>query len=695
MSTAGSGRSGEAPAARDAGAGSFAPPAAEPVAPEATPPRRRRTRIVRWEGLLPIALLLVLFAIGYLLFGEPVARQTLAQAATQALGTQVDVRSLDLREREISVELRGLAIADPADPMRNFLEAGRVLVELEPEPLLEKKIVVRRLVLGDVRANTRRTVRATPAAPNGYAARTLRSVRAWAKQFDVPPLSLTPIDTIRSIVLDPHQLQTVQSALALAARADSSRRAVQEGYESLRLRETLDSTRALYERLSGTDVRTLGLAGARQAVSDVRLAIARVDSAKRRVETLARTTRGGIERLQQDVRSLDSTRRADYAFARSLLKLPTFEAPELGEAMFGAVSIGQFEQALYYAALARQYAPPGLLPREQPGPKRLRKSGSTVRFVAQRQWPRFHVQRADLSLAVPDGLLRGSYRVAATDITTEPAIVGKPTAFAMRRDATGSDIEQLRVTALLDQRGGVPRTTLGVAAAGVRVPGFPLPLLPLRAEPGRGTSELRLSLDGDRVAGTWKLTSGRVEWPTDSARSRRLNYIEALVARVVTGVSSLDLDAEVSGTLADPRLRVRSSLDRQIADRLREVIGDEVRRAEVLVRAKVDSIVEERTTPVRARVEELRNETQQRIDDAEARLEEERQRLEARLKTLTAGLVSLPNVPNVPGLPQVPRIPGVSRPPRDSSARDTTMLPASSTSPAPAPVPTTGSTPPA
>lgn len=639
---------------------------------------------MRWEGLIPIALALVLAALGYLAFGEPVARHTLAQAATQALGTQVDVRSLDLREREITVELRDVAIADPADPMRNVLEAGRLHVELEPEPLLEKKIVVRRLVLADVRANTRRAVAAAPAPRNGYAARTLRAVRAWAQQFDVPPLSLTPIDTIRSIVLDPRQLQTVQAALSLASRTDSSRRAVQEGYEALRLRETLDSTRATYERLRGTDVRSLGIAGARQAVTDVRAAIARVDSAKRRVETLARTARGGVEQLEADVRGLDAARRSDYAFARSLLQLPTFEAPELGRAMFGTVSIGQFEQALYYATLARQYVPPGLLPREAPGPERLRRSGSTVRFVEARQWPRFHVQRADLALSVPDGLLRGRYRVAATDITTEPAIVGRPMALAMRREAAGSDIEQLRVTALVDHRSRTPRTTVGVSAAGVRIPGFPLPLLPLRAEPGRGTSELRLALVGNGVSGRWTLASGQVQWPVEQSRARALNYIESLVARVITGVTRLDLDAEVSGTLADPRLRVRSSLDRQIADRLRAVIGEEVRRAETIVRAKVDSIVEERTAPVRAQVEQLRTDAEQRIEDARARLDAERQRLDERLRQLTAGLVSIPDLPAAPGLPQVPRIPGVSRPPRD-----TTATPDSATSPPASAPPTT------
>ena len=642
----------------------LAPPAEPPV-----PPRRRRPRLVRWEGLIPLVLVLGLLAVAWLLFGDWLARRWLQEAASQALGTEVDVGELRLDARHTALELRGVAIADPRDRLRNLVEADRIRLVLEAEPLLQRKSVIRSLGLRDLRASTARRTPARPAPANGYAAVTLRALDAWARQFDVPLLSLTPIDTIRSIVLDPRQLKSVQAALALAHRTDSTRQALRVAYAGLRIPETLDTAEALVTRLRAIDRTALDAAQVQAAVADVRRTAARVDSARRRVEALYLGVRGGMDTLRGDLSSLDDARKADYAFARGLLKLPSFEAPEIGQAMFGNVSIAEFQRALYWASLAREYVPPGLLPRETPGPKRLRMAGSTVHFVESATFPRFHLRRADLNLSVPGGLARGTYTLALSDLTTEPAIVGRPTLFAVRRNAVGSDVEQVRINGLLDHRGARPRDVVNASAVGVKVPGFPLPVLPYRAEPGRGTSELRLVLDGDRVSARWTLASGNVAWPaTDSARVRRLNYLESLVARVITGVTSLDLEARLEGPVKSPALSVRSSLDRQVADRLKAVVGEEVAKAEAKVRAQVDVLVEEKTAPVRARIEQLQGEADQKVADARTRLETQRAKLDEQLKTLTGGLVKLPKVPDIPNLPKIPtRIPGVGR-----AAKDTT-----------------------
>ncbi|MDQ3998523.1 MAG: hypothetical protein M3303_16050, partial [Gemmatimonadota bacterium] len=74
-------------------------------------------------------------------------KESAAEAGAKALGTQVDIDGVHIEERRTTVELRGLAIADPFDANRNLVEAGVVRVELEPEPLLERKIVVRRLTV--------------------------------------------------------------------------------------------------------------------------------------------------------------------------------------------------------------------------------------------------------------------------------------------------------------------------------------------------------------------------------------------------------------------------------------------------------------------------------------------------------------------------------------------------------------------
>lgn len=637
MSTAGSVRSGEASAPYGPPAGTAGVAAGEPPRPT-----RRRLKLFRWRGIIPIALGLVLLAAVALLFGERLLRDTLVEAATKALGTEVDVATLRVRPTRSTVELRGIAIADPFDRTRNLVELGLVHVELEPEPLLEKKIVITRLALQDVRTGTKRAVPARKVAAGGLAPRALAALDRWAAQFRVPLLSLTPIDTIRAIVLDPKQLATVQGALALGARADSVRAAVDSGYRALRLQETLDSTQALLRRLQGANVRTLGVDGARAAVADVKRAAARVDSARRRVEALQGTVQAGAGTLQDGVRALDSARRADYAFARGLLHLPSFAAPDIGAALFGPVSIDRFQKALYWATLARAYVPPGLLPREEPGPKRLRRAGSTIHFAKPQSYPDFLLRRADVAVDVTGGgMARGRYVAAATNVTTQPALVGKPTVFALRREAAGSGVEQLRASGVLDHLRARPRDQVSVQAAGVELPGFPLPMLPYRADPGRGTSELRITLDGDQVAARWAIHSGELSWVrADSARA--LNTMESLVARVLTGVRELDLTAELTGSTSAPKLTVRSNLDRAVADQLRAVAGEELAKAEARARAEVDRIVDERTAPVKAKVADVRAQAERKVADAKARLEEQKQKLDAQLKALSGGLLSLP-----------------------------------------------------
>jgi hypothetical protein len=71
-----------------------------------------------------------------------------------------------------------------------------------------------------------------------------------------------------------------------------------------------------------------------------------------------------------------------------------------------------------------------------------------------------------------------------------------------------------------------------------------------------------------------------------------------------------------------------------------------------MVRQKVDSIVQERAAPIRARAEFLRDsletEARQRVEEARTRLDAERTKLEERLKALGAQAIPLPQIPRLP-----------------------------------------------
>jgi uncharacterized protein (TIGR03545 family) len=605
-----------------------------------------RVKVFRWKAIGPLLLLLIVIGVLVVLFAEPVARDTTEEVGTELLGTQVDVGRLDLLPRQASVDLGALQVADPFEPRRNLVEADRIVLKLNPEALAEKKLVVERFALQGMRFGTTRKTPARPVKGNGFAPQALRAVRAWGQQFDVPILQLTPIDTIKQLVLNPAQLGTVQAAQGLLARTDSTRQALEQGFKSVDVGGTVDSARALADRLSKADPRTLGLDGTRQAIQSLQQSLKQLDASRKQVDGLQRNVTQGVKLLGAGVTNLDEARQRDYAFARSLLKLPTFSAPDIGSAFFGKVSIDRFQQALYWAELARHYMPPGLLPREDAGPKRLRASGTTVRFPKERRWPSFLLQLGQVDFTLADGLLKGAYAATVQGVTSEPALYGKPMMVSAKRDAPGSVIAGLDVGAVVDHRTASVRDSVSARLRGVQLPSFDIPGLPFRIAPGTGAASLSFALRGDRLLGRWSIGSNQMAWALDSAGGRRSD-LEQVVWRVVSGLKQLDVSAQVSGTIKAPRLSVRSNLDDAIAQRLKAVVGEEVAKAEALARAKVDSLVADKVEPVKQRIAAVQADATKRVADEQARLDKVEADLQAELKRLTAGLapgIKLPKI---------------------------------------------------
>ncbi len=607
---------------------------------------RPRHPIVRWRGVIPLLLLVVFLAVGWLLFGDWLVTDTAEEVGTETLGTSLQLDGLHIHEADATVTIDRLQLADPFDRMRNLVDGRGLAIAVDPKPLLEKKLVIRRLVLGNVRFGTRRDSPAPPAPRNGFAARTIAALRDWRQQFARPLLSFTPVDTIRAIVLDPRQLRTVQSATALASNADSLRTTVRTRLSELHVQQTLDSARALADRLQGADVRSLGLAGARQAVTDVRRTLAEVQALRARVDTLRATVRAGAAELDSGVRHLDAARREDYAFVRGLLHLPSLEGPQLSQAMFGDVSLDRMQQVMYWADLAREYMPPGLLPRAQAGPPRLRRAGLTVRYPGPKEYPPFLLERGTARFAIARGSDTAAYAAAVADLTSAPALVGRPMRLVARQTGGRLGMASLGVSAVLDHTRRVPLDSVTATASGFAFPGFAIPKLPVRVEPGQGSTALVARVQGNAIAARWTLRSSAVAWHTDTAAGA-LDRAQQIIVRVLSGIRELQVTAQLSGTLQHPSFSVSSNVDQALAASLRAAAGEEFARAEARARAAVDSIVDARVTPLRARVQSAQAEAVSRVTEAQQQVEAQRQALEERLRSLTGGLGGL-------------RIPGVS-----------------------------------
>jgi uncharacterized protein (TIGR03545 family) len=584
-------------------------------------------RLIRWKAVSALLLFVLLFAVLWALFADRLIRDSAEEAASQSLGTEVDIGRFRILETQAAVEMGAFQLADPFDPGRNLLEFDSLRLKLDPRPIIDLKLVIDRASLTGVRFNVPRRTPAR-AYERGLAQNVMSTVRDFTRQFDVPPLSLLPTDTIRAVIADPSQLKSVQAASALAVRADSGRALLDRQYQGLRLQQALDSAKALDARLAQVNVRDL--AAARTAISDLRRGIDSLDQAKARVADLGRAARAQVDSLNLGLGLLEQARQQDYAFARSLLKLPSFSGPDLSRALFGKISIERFQQALYWSAMARKYAPPGLLPRERPGPSRLRRAGTTVNFPIVADLPGFLVRHAELAVSAGGAESRAAaFRLTAADLTDDPTLTRQPMTFGgVGRLGTIAPM-QVELGGMLDHATARMRDSVSATVRGVPLPAFKVPGLPFTAGLARGRVGFGLQLDGDKLDGRWSIATDSVRFRPDSGRA--LTPKEQLVARVLGGVKGLDVRAHLGGTLTAPTLEISSNLGDALAAQMKAILGEEAARAEAQVRADVDRQIGPKIAATRERVTQVQAEATARLNAAQAQLDAQKKALQERL----------------------------------------------------------------
>lgn len=606
-----------------------------------------RLKVFRWKAIGPLLLFGLVLVVLWVIFADRIARSQAESNLSETLGTQVDIGSVRIREADAAIDVTGLAIADPRNPMRNLIEAGDITFDLDPIPLTEKKIVIEQFKLGGLRMLTTRKTAARPANPNSPAGKLLSQTEAWAREkFQFPKLALGRIDTVKSLVLQPGQLGTVKAAQAFVGTVDSTKGAFERSLADLKVKPLVDSSTALAARLAKTDVKKLGLAGAKNAASDVKKAIDRLKAARAKIDNLEKSARASLGVLRQGLGDVDAARQKDYAFARGLLSLPSFAAPDIGSSLFGQQSTDYFAQALYYAKLAEKYVPPGLQPWNRPGPKRTRMDGTTVEFPKMKEYPRFLLRKGDIDLALGQQA-QNSFSAAVANLTSQPALLGLPATLTAKGSLAGEHPMNIDLTALSRHFGSNPKDSLQARVTNVPLPTIPFPGLPFGVNPGRSTVGLSFALAGEKLAGSWEIVSDAVTWSADSARLNSASLVENTVWRVISGLNQLRVRAELSGTVTSPVLKVQSNLDDAIAARLRGLVGEELAKAEAKARAAVDKLVDAQVQALSGKVDALQASALQKLPLEKDQVDGVQKQLEVQLKRLAGaatGGITLPKL---------------------------------------------------
>lgn len=598
-------------------------------------------RYIRWKALLPLTITLLLIALFMLLFADRALKFAVESGGTAAVGARVDLARAKLGVLDGHVTLEGLQVTDPNAPMTNLVELDELVFDVAMLPALERKVVIDTVAARGMRFGTPRTTSGAIPKRERDGETSSEVIESFKRQVKVPPLNLgTLTQSVDVDAIAADSLATLRAARHAQAYADTARAKLLADLAAADPRPAIDSAEALARRLAGANLRSLGIAGARTAVTDVRRTLRDLNAIDDRLNAFDAETRGNAAGLQDKLAAIPAARTADYAYARSLLRLPTFDVPSVGPQLFSDLIAEQMAGVLYWAHRAEQYLPPGLQRRTQPGPKRVRASGTDVLFPKERVYPAFLMRLAELSLTLGgEGASAGSYDATIVGLTSQPAVYGAPTTFTVSRTEGQQGPTDIRIAGSLDHRTEPARDTLSAELAGISLPNFPLGGMGGSVVLGTGYSEVKLSRTGEQLSGRWTWRAPAVTWVRDSVRpaaaNARMAFVEDALWRAIGRIDSVEIIAEIGGTLRTPTLGVRTNVANAVGSALREQLGDEVRRAEQQVRARVDELVEENVAAARAAGDAARAQVSARIDEERARLETQKQALEARLRELT------------------------------------------------------------
>ena len=639
-----------------AGSASAPPQAGAAAQTQAAP---RRTGILRPQGLIVFAVFLLLIALLWWLFADLLVERSVEATGTSIVGARVDLAGADIRPREGSVRLTGLQVTNPSAPMSNLIEADEILLDLLLEPLLTKKVVVQDFLMTGVRFNTPRETSGEIENPDPQAGQLFREIDAWADQIQLPPLNLEGLSTVvRTDAISTDSLRTVQHARAMVERADSMRGAWVSRIEGLDPRPRIDSLQAVVERLESFRLTPLNATQVPGLLRDGRSALDGLTSLQDEITELDESVRAGAASLRSGVGELEQLRAQDLAYARGLLNLPSLDAPEISPAIFGGTALSWMKPVLYWAQTAERFLPPGLDPRNRPGPARARARGVTVEFPGRAAYPSFLLEQGEIGMEIGgEGLAAGLYSATMRNLTSQPTLVGRPLELMLARAEGAQGPEGLNLSAVLDHTREIIRDSVALSLAGVGLPPIDLDVFGATLDLGLGDAAFDFRRVGEEIDARMHWSSDNVSWlrmdggetgdqtlaeslEGTSAQQLRIGsaeWAENFLWRTVSGLDRIDLTMGLSGSLASPSLSVQSNLGSVLAESLRRELGAEIQAAEARLRQEVDSRVQPLVQDARGRVDALQSEVVARVEAQRQEVEELRARLEQRIDDLVPG----------------------------------------------------------
>jgi uncharacterized protein (TIGR03545 family) len=526
----------------------------------------KRSKLVRWQGLVIFVVLAALVAGLWLLFVDRTAERAIESAGTAIVGAKVELDKADVSLSPLGLTLLGLKVTNPNAPMTNAVEVGRIAFHMDGPNALRRKIIIEEMSVEDVRLNT-------PRKTSGAVASTGPS--PFEQLAELPSFVIPNVkDALEKEKAD---LQSLKLVSAAVADAESARARWADRLKELDAAADVEKYQKRYEALKAKAGKvTVGnlLGGSKDLLAlqkEVRADIQAVTEAKKEFAADLGALRKIAAEAPAAVRD-DARRIVDkYSLTPSGLA-------NISRLLFGPKIAAGVRSALQWNERLSPLidrVKEKIKGREVVKP--VRAKGLDVRFREDRPLPDFLARLAKVSVSLPQGTFAGRIE----NMTSDPDILGAPLTFAFAAE----NLKGLRSASLegtFDRVDPAARKdVLNLRFRGCEVRNVTLvrsTSIPVSLAQGLADLDVRASLE--KGALTARITAGvsaaRLLVEKGEERPGLAGRVDAAIRGALKGITSLSLTAEIAGTPEDFDVKVRSDVDEVLKSAVGALVRDQL-----------------------------------------------------------------------------------------------------------------------
>jgi len=548
--------------------------------------------IIRWKGIIFLLVLAGIIVALSFIFTDRWLEGQMESYGSDLVGAKVEFEGVHFSILGLQMRWNRLQVTDPANTMTNLFETAGCDFDIDPLPLLSKKINVENFALTGLRFNTpRETDGKLPGKTRREEAITPEFIRDIQKNLN-QELSRQPLFQLAQMAGKKIDVDSIFAVLGLKSpqKIDSLRNLGAQKYQQweTRFQDLPDEKdfQAIQAKIAALDPNKIkGVNELQSALGAAKDLQSQLNGYKQTYDAIKTDFSADLKAVKALPAQVPAWIQADFQQALSMAKLPDFSLKNIANILFGRQVIQQIETVTRYVGMARYYGEKyqAAVPKQEKPP---RLKGQDIHFGKLFEPPKFWIKKMALSGEVLDGLqIAGN----ATNIVSNQKIIGQPTTFDL--GGTRQDQASLKLNASLDYSGETPKENITLDLAQIPLQNVKLTsfeLLPSKIERGKGFIQAAVDFAGGDFRANVQFNGTQLAFAPPDGEAKLDQRLQRISRSIAAAIKEVNFKASARQQTGDFKFSINSNLDNLVADQLKTALAGELQLARQQLEERVN-----------------------------------------------------------------------------------------------------------